>query len=249
MPARAQLTYYGHSAFKLVTANDNVIFIDPWLQNPLLKNGKELLEQIERADLICLTHGHFDHAGDAVDIAKRTKAKLVATFDLAIAMQKVLGYPEEQANGETVGHFGGELSLLDGELTVAFVPAWHGTAMMKDDKSAAHYSGTPSGIVLSLRNGPTIYHTGDTDLFSDMRLVGEYYSVDYMCVCMGNQFTMGPRRAAHAVELVRPKTVVPIHFGTFPLLTGTPEQLRDEMQKRRVQSQMRQLQPGQTIDL
>jgi L-ascorbate metabolism protein UlaG (beta-lactamase superfamily) len=249
MPVRAQLTYYGHSAFKLITPNDNVVLIDPWLQNPLLENGKELLAQIDRADLICLTHGHFDHAGDAVEIAKRTGARLVATFDLAIAMQRVLGFPTAQADGETVGHFGADITLLDGELTVTFVPAWHGTAMMKDDNSPAYYSGNPSGLVLALRSGPTIYHTGDTDLFGDMRLIGEYHAVDYMCVCMGNQFTMGARRAAHAVEFVRPKTVIPMHYGTFPLLTGSPEQLRAEMQKRGLKTEMLEMQPGQVIDL
>jgi L-ascorbate metabolism protein UlaG (beta-lactamase superfamily) len=249
MSAHTELTYYGQSAFKLVTPNDKIIFIDPWLQNPLLKNGKEILAKIDRADLICITHGHTDHVGDAVEIAKRTKAKLVATFDLAIAMKQVLGYPADQAEGETVGHFGGELSLLDGEVTALFVPAWHGTAMLKDENSAPHYSGTPSGVVLAVRNGPTIYHTGDTDIFTDIKLVGDYYQIDYMCVCMGGHFTMGPRRAAHAVELVRPKTVIPIHFGTFPLLTGTPDQLQSEMKARGVTAQLRQLQPGETIVL
>src|SRR5947208_1883147 len=93
MPARARLTYYGHSAFKLVTPGDKVVFIDPWLQNPRLENGKQLLAEVDRADVICITHGHFDHVGDAVEIAKKTNAKLMCTFDCAVALRTALQYP------------------------------------------------------------------------------------------------------------------------------------------------------------
>jgi len=244
-----QLTYYGHAGFKLITPAGKIALIDPWLKNPTWENGEEELKNLTRVDLICLTHGHSDHVGESVEIAKKTKAKLLATYDLAAAMRTVLGYPAELADSELIGHFGGEMSALDGEVTARLVPAWHGTAIMPKENAAPIYGGTPSGIVLSIRGGPTLYHTGDTDLFSDMALVSRSTPIDWMLVCMGGHFTMGPDRAADAIEFVKPRFVVPIHFGTFPLLKGTPEMLAQELKKRGSQAQLRAMKPGQTISL
>ena len=141
------------------------------------------------------------------------------------------------------------MNVLDGEVIARFVPAWHGAAIMPDEKSPPIYGGTPSGVVLSIRNGSTIYHTGDTDLFSDMSLVPLERPIDWMLTCMGGHFTMGPARAARAVELVKANSVVPIHFGTFPVLTGTPEELERELEKRKVKTQLRVMKPGETISL
>src|SRR6266699_870982 len=107
-------------------------------------------------------------------------AKLVATYDLSAAMTTVLGYPAELADTETTGHFGGTLNLLDGDVMVTFVPAWHGTAVEKDENSPPYYGGDPSGLIIATRGGPTIYHTGDTDLFSDMALVSRFNKIDIM---------------------------------------------------------------------
>jgi len=244
-----QLTYYGHSAFKLVTPRDNVLLIDPWLTNPLFEKGKDEIQALKRVDLILLTHGHFDHVGDAVEIGKRTRAKLVATFDLSAAMKSVHGYPADQADMDTTGHFGGELKLLDGEVTVTFVPAWHGSAMMKDNAGAPYYGGTPSGIVIAITDGPTIYHTGDTDLFSDMALVSRYQKIDVMIACMGDHFTMGPRRAADAVQLVDPRIIIPQHYATFPVLNGTPEMFAAELKKRETKAELRVMKVGETMTL
>jgi L-ascorbate metabolism protein UlaG (beta-lactamase superfamily) len=242
-----QLTYFGHAGFKLETPSGKILLIDPWLKNPLFKEGEDELKKLDRADVICLTHGHFDHVGDSVEIAKKTKAKLLCTFDLAVALRNGLGFPEDDSS--LVGHFGGEITALDGEITARFVPAWHGAAMMPNEKSAPIYGGTPSGVVLSIRNGPTIYHTGDTDLFSDMALVPLERPIDWMLVCMGGHFTMGPGRAARAVELVKAKFVVPIHFETFPVLTGRPDILADELKKLGSNAQVRAMKPGETISL
>jgi L-ascorbate metabolism protein UlaG (beta-lactamase superfamily) len=243
-----QLTYYGHSAFKLVTPHGKVLLIDPWLANPLFEKGNDEAAALKHVDLILLTHGHFDHVGDAVAIGKRTKAKLVATFDLSAAMKSVHGYPAEQADMDTTGHFGGELKLLDGDVTVTFVPAWHGTALIKDGE-APYYGGTPSGIIIAVTNGPTIYDTGDTDLFSDMAFVSRYNRIDVMLVCMGDHFTMGPARAADAVQLVQPAMVIPQHYKTFPVLTGTPEAFERELKKRELKTNLRIMKVGETIKL
>ncbi len=122
-------TWYGQSAFKITTGTGKLLLIDPWLTNPVFARGKGELAALEHVDLILLTHGHSDHVGNAVEIGKRTGATLVSNFELNAAMISVLGYPEAQAPNEATGHLGGELSLLDGEVKVQFVPAWHGSSI------------------------------------------------------------------------------------------------------------------------
>ena len=244
-----ELTFYGQAAFKLQTASGKILLIDPWLRNPSLPNAEDELKSLGRVDLICLTHGHSDHVGESIEIAKKTRAKLVTTVELAAAMRTALGYPEELVDSELIGHFGGEISLLEGEITARFVPAWHGSMVVSDEKLPPIYAGTPAGLVLELRDGRVIYHTGDTDLFSDMALVAGERPIDWMLVCMGGRFTMGPARAARAVELVKPRFVIPMHFGTFPVLKGTPDMLRHEMKKRGSKAQLRIMEPGEKLDI
>jgi L-ascorbate metabolism protein UlaG (beta-lactamase superfamily) len=247
--AQTQLTWYGQSGFKIVTPTGSVLLIDPWLTNPVYEKGEDELANLRRVDLILLSHGHSDHVGNAVEIGKRTRAKLVATFDLSAAMKNVLGYPSNLAETDTTGHFGGTLRLLNGEVAVTFVPAWHGTAMDKDETSPPFYSGTPSGLIIAIRDGLTLYHTGDTDLFSDMALVSRYNKIDVMLVCIGDHFTMDPRRAADAVDLVNPRLVIPMHYGTFPVLTGTPEVFKQELKKRGSKAELHVMKVGETAAL
>jgi L-ascorbate metabolism protein UlaG (beta-lactamase superfamily) len=244
-----QLTWYGQSAFKIVSPAGKVLLIDPWLTNPVYDKGKDELSVLKDVDLILVSHGHSDHVGNAVEIGKKTRAKLVATFDLSAAMVAGLGYPSELADIETTGHLGGMLNLLNGEVAVTFVPAWHGAGVETDEKSPPVYGGTPSGLVIAIRNGPTIYHTGDTDLFSDMALVSRFNKIDVMLVCIGDHFTMGPARAAEAVKLVDPRMVIPMHYATFPVLTGTPEAFGRELKERSAKTNLRVMKIGETIVL
>lgn len=246
---QTQLTWYGQSAFKIITPGGKILLIDPWLTNPVFEKGKDEVAKLKQVDLILLTHGHADHVGDTVEIGKQTGAKLVATLDLADAMVKHLGYPADQAKTETVGHFGGELTLLGGEVKVVFVPAHHGSGVSADDKSGARHGGTPGGFVITIRGGPTIYHTGDTDLFSDMGLIPRFHQIDIMLVCIGDHFTMGPARAAEAVTLVKPREVIPMHYATFPVLTGTPEAFERELKARQSKAKLGIMKVGQTITL
>lgn len=240
---KAEVTWYGQSAFKVVTPEGKVLVVDPWITNPANPNGKKDLEALTKVDLIFLTHGHGDHIGDSVEIAKKTGAKLVATFDLQKAMVAYKGFPEKQAERATTGSFGGVLSLLDGEVLVKFIPAVHGDSM--DTDKGPVYAGRAGGFLISVKGGPSIYHTGDTDLFSDMALLKG--TVDIMLVCIGDKFTMGPVDAAKAVNLVKPMMAVPMHFGTFPALTGTAEQFRAALKKLGLDLLLRQMKVGETL--
>ncbi len=251
--AETQITWYGHAAFKITTPTGKVLLIDPWLTNPLNKSGKEDLASLSKVDLILLTHGHSDHVGNAVEIAKKTGAKLVTTFDLGDAMAQYAGYPKDQMGFDTMGNMGGVLTLLDGEVRIAFIPALHGSGIEAAPGTPfaglQQYGGNPVGLLIMIKNGPTIYHTGDTDVFSDMSLVSQFHKVDVMLAAIGDHFTMGPERAALAVKLVNPGTVIPMHYGTFPVLTGTPEDFAKALKKQKVRSKLRVLAVGETLKL
>lgn len=244
---KTQLLWYGHSAFKLTTPSGKVLLIDPWLTNPTNSNGKADLANLNRVDLILVTHGHFDHVGEAVQIANKTKAKLVSTYDLGQAIVNYSKYPKELVGFETQGNFGGELTLLNNEVRVAFLPAVHSSSVASDGTPAS-YAGNPGGFLISVQNGPVIYHTGDTDLFSDMALIPKFRKVSLMLACIGGQFTMGPQRAAEAVKLVNPTTVIPMHYGTFNL-PGTPQQFAQALKSQGIKSGLRVMKVGETLNL
>jgi L-ascorbate metabolism protein UlaG (beta-lactamase superfamily) len=245
--AKTELTWYGQSAFKIVTPAGNALLIDPWLTNPTNPNGKHDVANLKRVDMIFLTHGHSDHVGDSIEIAKNTGAKLFAQLDLATAMTTALKFPEKQAQMDTTPHFGGEVKLLDGDATATLVPAVHASALGTENGSTPPYGGEPGGVVIAVKSGPTFYHTGDTDVFSDMRLIREFAKIDIMMACIGDHFTMGPKRAAYAVSLVEPRMVIPMHYATFPVLTGTPEAFAQELKKGGAKTQLRVMKVGETI--
>lgn len=244
------LTWYGHAAFKIVTPQGHVIFIDPYITNPANPKGKEDLAAIDKADLILVSHGHGDHVGDAVEIAKRTGAQLVTNFDLGQAMVAYLGFPAAQAGYMTQGNAGGTVTLLGGEVSITFEPAVHGSTFAPPAASGAAPSvaaaGSPGGFVIRIKGGPTFYHTGDTAAFGDMKLIGAADHINVMLACIGDHFTMGPAGAALAVQMVRPDIVIPMHFGTFPVLTGTPEDFAKALKAKGLGTQLKVMKVGET---
>ena len=245
-----ELTWYGHSAFKLKTPSGKILLIDPWITNPSNKNGKDDLAKLDKVDLFLITHGHFDHVGNSAEIAKKTGARLVSTFDLGRALVQYGGYPKEQMGFDTQGNFGGTLDLLNGDVKITFIPAVHSSTVVAPEGSAdkdLHDGGNPGGFLISVKGGPTFYHTGDTDVFSDMSLIPKFHKVDVMLACIGDHFTMGPDRAAYAVSLVKPRIVIPMHYGTFPVLDGTPDAFASALRKQGARSKLEVMKPGQTI--
>lgn len=199
-----KVTYHGHSCVQVETDNASVIF-DPFLTgNPLAK----LDPRVVKVDAILLTHGHGDHVGDAEQIAKANDALIVAPNELAVYMgwQGCKVHPM---------HIGGAYQFPFGR--VKLTPAFHGSAAIMDDKQQIIYLGMPSGILLTME-GKTIYHAGDTALYSDMKLIGELNDIDLAFLPIGDNFTMGPEDALLAAEWLKAKKVVPIHYNTFPLI-------------------------------
>lgn len=223
--AETRITWHGHATFEIQVPSGHVFMIDPWLNNPVNPNageGKDPVAALGRVDYLLVTHGHFDHVADAVAVAKRTGARLVANFELGQNMAKVLGFPADQMGFDTLMNPGGEISLADGTVTVWMVPAVH-SAGLNNPKAGPDapdhvYGGNPVGFVLKIKDGPTIYHTGDTAYFKDMKVIGACGGVDLALVNTGGHFGMEPKMAAYAAKAVRAKYAVAHHWGTFPVL-------------------------------
>jgi len=209
-----KITWLGHATVLVTTAKGTEILIDPFIQgNPKYPKSFELPSKI---DYILLTHGHGDHISDAVPVAKKHGSKVVAIYELA-------GYIASQGVAETIGmNLGGTVEL--GDVAASMVDARHSSCAQ--DKDGTHYVGVAAGYVLTIADGPVLYHAGDTSVFGDMALIRDVYRPEVAMLPIGDFYTMGPKEASFAARLLGAKTILPIHFGTFPPLTGTPKQLR-----------------------
>lgn len=213
-----ELTWLGHATVRLTLPDGQVVLIDPWLRdNPACPEAEH--EQA-RVDAVFVTHGHFDHLGSALDVA-RLSPEMFSNFEIS-------AWLESQGVESVTGLNTGGTVTTSGGVSGTLVPAVHSSGITAEDGSIV-YGGSPGGWVLRMPDGPTLYHAGDTFVFGDLALIGELYAPDVAFLPIGGHFTMDPRAAAHAARLLGAPTVVPIHFGTFPLLTGTPAQLREQL--------------------
>ena len=225
---RAELLWYSQAAFKLTTQTGKVIMIDPWIMGatkipPELKD----LDKIGKVDLILVTHGHGDHLGDAMEISKRNNAPIWAPAGLNQTLATLGLMPAtlvpRMSKGGTIEPFPG--------VKITMVHADHSSEMILKDpvtgKDTSFAAGEPCGFIIELENGFKIYHMGDTGLFGDMKLIGEYYKPDLVLIPIGGHYVMDPKAAAYATkELIKPKMAWPMHYASNPFLRGTPAEYK-----------------------
>jgi L-ascorbate metabolism protein UlaG (beta-lactamase superfamily) len=226
------VTFYGHAAFKLCGAGAAVL-IDPWLDNPLLQTA---VAKVGRVDVILVTHGHGDHVGNTVALAKATGATVVAIHELS---QILAGQGVAQVVGMNKG---GTVGLAGVKITMT--QAVHSSTMEVGGQMVA--AGDPGGFVVEFGNGFTAYHAGDTAVFKDMELIRELYHPELAMLPIGSHYVMNPAEAALACRMLKPRWVIPMHYGTFPVLTGTPEELMELLKGEPIT--VIPLKPGESVE-
>jgi L-ascorbate metabolism protein UlaG (beta-lactamase superfamily) len=211
------ITWLGHATVLITTPKGTTILIDPFIEhNPKYPKGYKLPEKI---DLLLVTHGHMDHIADAVPVAKKHGP-------IAIGMVELMGWLQSKGVKEGVGmNIGG--SHRHADVTLTLTEARHSSSITDGDHT--FYAGEPTGFVIAIDNGPTLYHAGDTTVFSDMQIIRDLYHPDLAMLPIGDHYTMGPKAAAVAAKYIGAKTILPIHWGTFPPLIGTPAALEKEL--------------------
>jgi L-ascorbate metabolism protein UlaG (beta-lactamase superfamily) len=225
--AKLEVHWLGQAATKLTSPSGKIIVIDPFItKNPKTPDRWKNLDTLGKVDVILITHGHGDHTGDVADLAKRTNAKVMGPAGLMATIADLGWVPPEQ-----VIRFGkgGRVNPLGPQITITQVRAEHSSEVTVVDpatkKSTTYPGGEPCGFVIEFENGFKLYHMGDTGLFGDMKFIGEYYKPDLVMVPIGGHFVMDPRDAAYATtQMIKPKYAIPFHYGTFPVLKGTPQE-------------------------
>jgi len=228
-----RLKWLGHSACQITTSQDKVILIDPWITgNPSCPITKD---DITRADIIMVTHDHYDHLGtDIPELVSKTGAMVIVQREVAGKLQELGISPDNTINGRGM-NIGGKVQV--GDIKVTMVQAVHSC-----------FVGSPAGFIIELEDGKVVYHAGDTGIFASMSLFGELYNIDLALLPIGSVFVMDPMQAAHSLTLLKPKKVVPIHYKTFPILVQDAEEFKALAQEKAPQVQVKILQPGETLD-
>lgn len=234
LTGQVEVLWLGHATTRIISTTGKVIVIDPFLtKNPMTPEKYRDLKALGQVDLILVTHGHSDHTRDLGELARLTGATVVANYEYALQLGKLGVIDIGQA---IYMNKGGTVAPLGRGIKVHMVPAEHSSAVdlnnlgLRNPDSNPHRflaGGVPVGYVVELENGFKIYHSGDTDVFGDMALINKFYRPDVALVCIGGHFTMDPEHAAYAIrELIKPKQVVPIHYGTYPVINRTPAEFK-----------------------
>ncbi|HEU4672507.1 MAG TPA: metal-dependent hydrolase [Candidatus Limnocylindrales bacterium] len=237
-------TWFGHAALRIGTPGGKAILVDPWLGNP---NSPITVDEIDRCDLLLLTHGHFDHMGNGASDVLAIASRLQPTWPMIHEASLWFGRRLPGGMDAVIGmNAGGTVEV--GGIRVTMTPAVHSAGDWNPAGETTLYLGDPVGFLIELENGFRIYESGDTDVFGDMALIRELYRPELAILPIGGHYTMGPRGAAKAVELLGVKHVIPVHYGTFPVLTGRPEELRVELDARGLRDvEIHAVEPGGTI--
>ncbi len=227
-----KITWLGHAAFLI--EGKKKILIDPFLEgNPMAAAKPEEVE----ADIICITHAHGDHIGDAEKIAKKCNAKIVSTYEIASLF--------EGKGIEAIGMNIGGTVEIEG-VKISMVSASHTSCLPEDPKG---YGGVAVGFVIEAEEGKKVYHAGDTGLMADFQIIGDYYSPTVALLPIGGHFTMGIDEAVYAIGMIKPKHVIPMHYNTFPMIQANPEEFKEKVEKKYRYVKVHVLKPGESVEI